>query len=121
MIFAVLAFEAMCDNSVDISRKATTSENGIQLPVSVSIFSHLKEEPILCAKDANLLIIPFAAQLVILAAKKTDMRSKFLGVETEIKMRLKVISYKLRGMTETEPDIGVVKDNNYLELLYGRK
>ena len=60
----------MCDNSVNITIKATTSWIGIQLPVSVSFFSNLKGEPILCAKDANLFIIPFVAQLEILAAKK---------------------------------------------------
>ena len=57
----------MCDNSVNITIKAT-SWIGIQLPVSVSFFSNLKEEPILCTKDANLLFFPFAAQLEILAA-----------------------------------------------------
>ena len=106
-----MEFEAVCDNSVNISIKAT-SWIGIQLPVPVSIFSNLREEPILCAKEANLLIIPFAAQLEILVAKKSDMRFKFLGVKTEMKTRLKAISYKLRGMTETEPDIGFVNDNN---------
>ena len=65
-----MEFEAVCNNSVNISIKATTSWIGNQLTVPVSIFSNLREEPFLCAKDANLLIIPFAAQLEILVAKK---------------------------------------------------
>ena len=72
--FGIFDFEAICDNSSEISSTATISWIGTHVPVSLSIFSNLLEEPIfLCEDDPNRLIKSFVAQLEALAAKKADM------------------------------------------------
>ena len=60
---------------------------------TVSISSNLLDEPIfLCDKDPQSLIIDFVANLELLAEKnKTEMRSKFLEIENNIKKRLHTI------------------------------
>ena len=116
--FAVFDFEAICDNSLEISSSATTSWIGTHVPVSVSIFSNLLKEPIfLCEEDPNRLIISFVAQLETLAAKnKADMRPKLLAVEAEIKTRLSDISSRLQVVSETQPNISnKTEDSNASE------
>ena len=116
--FAVFDFEAICDNSSEISSSATTSWIGTHVPVSVSIFSNLLKEPIfLCEDDPNRLIISFVAQLETLAAKNpADMRPKLLAVEAEIKTRLSDISSRLQVVSETQPNISnKTEDSNASE------
>ena len=105
--FAVIDFEAICDNSSEISSTATTSWIGTHVPVSASFFSNQLEEPIfLCEDDLTRLIISFVAQLETLAAKnKADMRPKLMAVEAEIKTKLSDISSGLQDISENQPNI----------------
>ena len=119
--FAVFDFEAICDNSSEISSTATISWIRTHVPVSVSIFSNLMEEPILfCEDDPNRLIISFVAQLETLAAQnKADMRPKLLAVEAEIKTRLSDISSRLQVISENQPNISKkTEDRNASENFY---
>ena len=119
--FVVFDFEAICVQSVEINKTATTSWIGTHVPVSVSVSSNLLDEPVfLCEKDPNRLIISFVAQLVILTAKnKADLRPKFLAVEAEIKASLSDISSRLQIASEINR-ISVVKQKilMYLKAFY---
>ena len=105
--FVVFVFEAICVQSVEANNTVTTSWIGTHIPVSVSIFSKLLDEPVfLCKNDPNRLIISFVAQLETLAAKnEADWRPKFLAVEAEIKTRLSDVSSRLQIISETQPNI----------------
>ena len=104
---AVFDFEAICVHLVDINNTATTSWLGTHVLVLVSISSILLDEPVfLCENDPNLLIISYVAQLEILAAKnKVNVRSNFLEVETEIKIRLNKVFSRLQIISETQSNI----------------
>ena len=79
--------------SEELKPTETITWIGKHEPISVSISSNLLDEPIfLCDKDPQSLIIDFVANLELLAEKnKTEMRSKFLEIENNIKRRLHTI------------------------------
>ena len=90
---AIFDFESICVPSEELKPTETITWIGKHEPISVSISSNLLDKPIfLCDKDPQSLIIDFVANLELLAEKnKTEMRSKFLEIENNIKKRLHTI------------------------------
>ena len=90
---ATFDFESICVPSEELKLTETITWIGKHERISVSISSNLLEKPIfLCDKDPQSLIIDFVANLELLAEKnETEMRSKFLEIENNIKKRLHTI------------------------------
>ena len=90
---AIFDFESICVPSEELKPTETITWIGKHETISVSISSNLLDKPIfVCDKDPQSLIIDFVANLELLAEKnKTEMRSKFLETENNIKKRLHTI------------------------------
>ena len=94
----IFDFESICVPSEKLKLTETITWIGKHEPISVSISRNLL--------DKSILIIDFVANLELLAEKKnkTEMRSKFLEIENNIKKRLHTIFSVLK---EREVSVGV--------------
>ena len=83
----------------------------------MSISSNLLDKPIfLCDKDPQSLIIDFVANLELSAEKnKTEMRSKFLEIENNIKKRLQTIFSILMEQASFNKSEAREYENEYIE------
>ena len=67
---ALFDFESICVPTEELKTIETTTWIGKHVPISVSVFSNLQDDPIfLCEKDPELLIIAFVSNLELLAEK----------------------------------------------------
>ena len=82
----------------------TTSWIGKHVPIAVSIFSNLQDDPIFfCKKNPELLIIAFVSSLKLLAEKsKQQMGTKSQEIENTVNNRVKKILNKLDDRTLTK-------------------
>ena len=87
---AVFDFESICISEEKFKNTKTTTWIGKHVPKSVSISSNLIGKPIfLCNSDPRNLIEPFIDAVKGLAKQsKTQMKLKFLEIETAIKSKL---------------------------------
>ena len=87
---AVFEFESICIPEEKFRNTETTTWIGKQVPISVSISSNLKAEPLfLCNSNPRDLVESFIDAVEGLARKsKSQMNMKFLEVETAIKSKL---------------------------------
>ena len=90
---AIFDSDSICVPSEDFKPTETINWIGKHEPISVSMPSNLLDKPIfLCDKDPQSLIFDFLANLELLAEKnKSEMRSKLLEIENNIKKRLHTI------------------------------
>ena len=90
---AIFDFESICVPSEELKPTETITWIGKHEPISKSVSSNLLDKPIfLCGKHPQSLIIDFVANVELLAEKnKTEMRSKLLEIENNIKKRLHTI------------------------------
>ena len=88
---AIFDFESICVPTEELKETQTTTWIGKHVPISVSISSHLIDEPIfLYNKDPQNLIIDFVSNLQLLAEKsKLEMRTKFQDIEGAVNERMK--------------------------------
>ena len=88
---AIFDFESICVPTEELKETQTTTWIGKHFPISVSISSHLIDEPIfLYNKDPQNLIIDFVSNLQLLAEKsKLEMRTKFQDIEGAVNERMK--------------------------------
>ena len=96
---AVFDFESICVPSNELKDTNTTTWIGKLEPISVSISSNLKQEPIFFGnKDPKTLIVSFVEALEELAGKsKAEIMQNFSPIENAIKTRVSSIFEKLNG------------------------
>ena len=94
---AIFDFESICVQEETFRGTITKTWIGKQVPISVSISSNLKEEPIfLCKSDPHHLVASFIGVLENLASQgKTKMKNLFLDIETAMKIKPGSILEKL--------------------------
>ena len=87
---ALFDFESICVQEETFRDTNTTTWIGKHIPISVSIFSNLVQEPIFfCNSDPHHLVASFVGALENLAAQsKAKMKNLFHDIETTIKIKL---------------------------------
>ena len=95
--FAVFHFESICVKKETYRETETTKRIAKHVPISVSISSNPKPEPIfLCNSDHPHLVSSFVSGLEGLATQsKAQMKSRFIEVDTAIKIKLSSILEQL--------------------------
>ena len=90
MNLAIFDFQFICVMEDSYKQTETTTWIGKHVPISVSISSYLIREPtFLCNANPRHLILSFITALEGLATQsKTQMKLKFIEVETAIKLKL---------------------------------
>ena len=92
----VFGFESICVREDTYKETKTTKGIGKLVPISVSISSNLKPEPIFCTSDPRHLVSSFISALEGLATQsKAEMKLRFIEVETAIKIKLSSILEQL--------------------------
>ena len=89
----VFDFESICNKEETYKETETTKWIGKHVPISVSISSNLKLEPIfLCNSDPRHLVSSFVSTLEGLATQsQAKLKLRFIEVETAIKIKLSSI------------------------------
>ena len=93
----IFDFESICVQEETFRDTITITWIGKHVPISVSIFSNLVEEPIfLCNSDPHHLVASCNGALENLALQsKAKMKNLFLDIKTTIKIKLGIILEKL--------------------------
>ena len=87
----IFDFESICVQEDKCRDADTTTWIGKHIPISVSVSSHLIEQPVfLCNSKLGAFVESFFGALHELATqRKAQMKLKFLEIETSVKSKLK--------------------------------